>query len=146
MKQINILTLCGHITVKGNLKPQVIKMNDSEFSGCITLDATEESVKDSLDAAMLQLQSLTERYQRDKGLGDDTYYDYVPDFMDQIAQLVYHALDLHVSFEVQEYVDTTVALWELIYKEDDEIWSPFCEGNIEYIQNLVKESNNLKIL
>lgn len=144
MKQINILTLCGHITVKGNLKPQVIKMNDSEFSGYLTLDATEESVKDSLDEAMLQLQSLTEIYQIDKELGDYTYYYYIPDFMDQIAQLVYHALDLHVTFEVYKYVNTTIAFWETIYKEDGEVNNPFNSGNIKYIENLVKESNNIK--
>lgn len=153
MKQINILTRCSEITIKGN--KITIKGNNPledlrvlevgmQFTGYISLDATEEAVKDSLDESMLQLQSLLESY-HEYGLGDDAYYDYVPDFMDQIVQLVYHALDLHVTFEVQKYVDTTVAFWETIYKEDGEVNNPFSIGNIKYIENhLVKESHNIK--
>ena len=147
MKQINILTRCSEITIKGNNHLDDLRVLEvgMQFTGYISLDATEEAVKDSLDAAMLQLQSLLESY-HEYGIGDDAYYDYVPDFMDQIAQLVYHALDLHVTFEVRKYVDTTIAFWQTIYKEDGEVNNPFSIGNIKYIETIIKESNNIKIL
>lgn len=146
MKQINIFTRCSEITIKGNNHLDDLRVLEvgMQFTGYISLDATEEAVKDSLDESMLQLQSLLESY-HEYGLGDDAYYDYVPDFMDQIVQLVYHALDLHVTFEVRKYVDTTIAFWQTIYKEDGEVNNPFSIGNIKYIENhLVKESHNIK--
>lgn len=146
MKQINIFTLCSEITIKGNrhfhLDEDEDVIAEMQFSGYITVDATEEAIKESLDDAMQQLQSITERYKEGGFILLYHYYDYFPDFMDQIAQLVYHALNLHVSFEVQKYVDTTVAFWETIYKEDDQICNPFCEGNIKYIETIIKDSDN----
>lgn len=113
MKQINIFTLCSETTIEGTHHFQDIVVNDTEYSGYITIDATEESLKLALDTAMTQLQSLQEDH-RNYGFGDGDYYDSIQDFMDQIAQLVCHAKNLPVSFEVQKYIDTTVAFWKEI--------------------------------
>lgn len=75
MKQINIFTVCSEIVIKGNTDNQYteVEMDGSLFSGYITLDATPEAVKDSLDDAMIQLEKYYSRKVQGLGLGDDTY-------------------------------------------------------------------------
>lgn len=60
MKQINIFTVCSELIIKGNTDNQYteVEIDGSNFSGYITLDATPEAVKDSLDDAMIQLEKI----------------------------------------------------------------------------------------
>lgn len=99
MKQINIFTVCSELIIKGNTDNQYteVEIDGSNFSGYITLDATPEAIKDSLDDAMIQLEKLYSRKYQGFGLGDDTYYDYLPDLLDQIVQLIIHGASIKVD-------------------------------------------------
>ena len=159
MKQINIFTVCSEIIIKGNTDNQYteVEIDGSNFSGYITLDATPEAIKDSLDDAMVQLEKLYSRKYQGLGLGDDTYYDYLPDFFDQIAQLIIHGAILKVDLIIQEidselnldlsyYMKKVKEFYQFLYGDHDnpEIIDPLHKDNLSYIRFLVDNSNNFK--
>lgn len=163
MKQINIFTVCSELIIKGNTDNQytevVIDGDGPLFSGYITLDATPEAVKDSLDDAMIQLEKYYSRKVQGLGLGDDTYYEYLPDFLDQIIQLIIHGASLKVDLIVQEtdfelnldlsyYMKKVKEYYQFLYGDHDnpKIIDPLHKDNLSYIRFLVDNSNNFKTL
>lgn len=159
MKQINIFTVCSELIIKGNTDNQYteVEIDGSNFSGYITLDATPEAVKDSLDDAMIQLEKYYSRKVQGIGLGDDTYYDYLPDFLDQITQLIIHGASLKVDLIIQGtdfelnldlsyYMKKVKEFYQFVYDEDPEIIDPLSKDNLSYIRFLVNNSNNFKTL
>lgn len=159
MKQINIFTACSELIIKGNTdnKYTEVEIDESLFSGYITLDATPEAVKDSLDDAMIQLEKYYSRKAQGIGLGDDTYYDYLPDFLDQITQLIIHGAslkvdliiqgtDLELNLDLSYYLKKVKEFYQFVYDEDPEIIDPLHKDNLSYIRFLVNNSNNFKTL
>lgn len=159
MKQINIFTVCSELIIKGNTDNQYteVEIDGSNFSGYITLDATPEAVKDSLDDAMIQLEKYYSRKVQGLGLRDDTYYDYLPDFLDQITQLIIHGASLKVDLIFQgTYLELNLAyymkkvkeFYQFVYGGNDnpEIIDPLHKDNLSYIRFLVNNSNNFKTL
>lgn len=163
MKQINIFTVCSELIIKGNTDNKYTEVeidgDGSLFSGYITLDATPEAVKDSLDDAMIQLEKYYSRKVQGLGLGDDTYYDYLPDLFDQITQLIIHGASLKVDLIVQEtdfelnldlsyYMKKVKEYYQFLYGDHDnpEIIDPLHKDNLSYIRFLLNNSNNFKTL
>lgn len=161
MKQINIFTLCSELIIKGNTDNQYtgVEIDGSLFSGYITLDATPEAIKDSLDDAMVQLEKYYSRKVQGLGLGDDTYYDYLPDFLDQITQLIIHGASLKVdlifqgtylesNLDLSYYMKKVKEFYQFVYGDNDnpEIIDPLHKDNLSYIRFLVNNSNNFKTL
>lgn len=165
MKQINIFTVCSELIIKGNTDNQYteVEIDGSNFSGYITLDATPEAVKDSLDDAMIQLEKYYSRKVQGLGLGNDTYYDYLPDFLDQIIQLIIHGASLKVDLIIQDtdlelnldlsyYMKKVKEFYQFVYDNvydnnyNPEIIDPLHKDNLSYIRFLVNNSNNFKTL
>lgn len=161
MKQINIFTVCSELIIKGNTDNQYteVEINGFIFSGYITLDATPEAIKDSLDDAMIPLEKYYSRKVQGLGLGDDTYYDYLPDLLDQIVQLIIHGAsikvdqiiqgtDLELNLDLFYYMKKVKEYYQFFYGDHDnpEIIDPFHKDNLSYIRFLVNNSNNFKTL
>ena len=165
MKQINIFTVCSELIIKGNTDNQYteVEIDGSNFSGYITLDATPEAIKDSLDDAMIQLEKLYSRKYQGFGLGDytyyDYYYDYLPDLLDQIVQLIIHGAsikvdqiiqgtDLELNLDLSYYMKKVKEYYQFFYGDHDnpEIIDPLHKDNLSYIRFLVNNSNNFKTL
>lgn len=161
MKQINIFTVCSELIIKGNTDNQYteVEIDGSNFSGYITLDATPEAIKDSLDDAMIQLEKLYSRKYQGFGLGDDTYYDYLPDLLDQIVQLIIHGAsikvdqiiqgtDLELNLDLSYYMKKVKEYYQFVYGNNynPEIIDPLHKDNLSYIRFLVNNSNNFKTL
>lgn len=161
MKQINIFTVCSELIIKGNTDNQYteVEIDGFNFSGYITLDATPEAIKDSLDDAMIQLEKLYSRKYQGFGLGDDTYYDYLPDLLDQIVQLIIHGAsikvdqiiqgtDLELNLDLSYYMKKVKEFYQFVYGDNDnpEIIDPLHKDSLSYIRFLVNNSNNFKTL
>lgn len=157
MKQINIFTVCSEIIIKGNTDNQYteVEIDGYFFSGYLTLDATPEAIKDSLDDAMIQLEKYYSRKVQGLGFGDDTYYNYLPDFLDQIIQLIIHGAslkvdliiqgtDIELNLDLSYYMKKVKEFYQFVYDDNSGIIDPLHKDNLSYIRFLVNNSNNFK--
>lgn len=134
MESIIILTSIAELTANvTNAELQTTILDNEEYQ---YYSVPVNMLQDALDEG---IQSLASYIEDDPG--DDTWYDYLPDLVDQIMQLFYHAKEISpLNFSLETYCSVfndTIATLNQANPEDILTW------DLDYIRFLVNHSKTI---
>lgn len=97
-----------------------------------------DKLKDAIDEAIQLLGSYIDK----PHIGDDDWFDNIPDLIDQIGQLIYHAQDNKVDFDIDQDIETYNQIIQTL-NESDESGEPLEPFDSDYIETLVRISKTI---